>query len=326
MRLRFLAGGLAGLAAAVIWSVTLAVYQPLMEPHGVWKDPSTGAAYPVLGDNNTYWPRDIRQLALLLAFASIVLICSASRRGVIVGALGAGLWFAADLVLDRLDATALVPLMIAAIVWFGSVAAVAARGAPVPAAPVVRTVVATITAVLAPAAMIVTTPWDEPVTDPDRVRIENALSILQIGLVVLALAVAVGIAGVTARSLTFVGVAGIGATLGALAPYQTLGTVGVLAMAVAAVLAVSTAAPSRLAMLGVTTAAAVLPFTMLLVIVSSVAGTFMTWVAANPAVNSADTDMSLALAGLGMGVLFGFVNHAFGRPVLPPQPAPVAYN
>ena len=52
--MRMLAGTVAGVAAAVIWAVSLAVYQPFMQPTGYFTDPATGQAYPNLGGNNTY--------------------------------------------------------------------------------------------------------------------------------------------------------------------------------------------------------------------------------------------------------------------------------
>jgi hypothetical protein len=320
------------MVAAAVWALSLAVYQPFMEPHGFWTDSSTGESYPNLGSNNTYWPRDMRQLAILLAFGAVILICHATRRGIAVGAIGTGVWLAADLVLDRFDATGLPVLLGAGLAWFAVTAFVAVRTPSTAAPQLVRTVCATATALLAPAAMVVTTPWDEPVTDPAQVRVENALSILQIGLAAVALAVAVGIAGVAVRSLAFVGLAGVGIALAAIWPNSTVGTVGTVVTAMAAALAASTAAANRLLMLAVTAAAVVIPFTVALVVLGAaqLVGELMTQAAGNPAINSADSDVSLAFTGLALGVALGFISHGFGRPLPPPDTADsavdVAYN
>ena len=69
----------AGVAGALFWAVSLAIYQPRMEPTGFFTDPTTGEPYPNLASNNTYWPRDIRQLAILLAVAAVILIGRARR-------------------------------------------------------------------------------------------------------------------------------------------------------------------------------------------------------------------------------------------------------
>jgi hypothetical protein len=81
-------------------------------------------------------------------------------------------------------------------------------------------------------------------------------------------------------------------------------------------------------MLGVTVAGALFPFTLAMVIFGSVVGTFMTWLAGNPPINSADTDLSLSFAALVLGVAVGLMAYAFVRPAAPPHPADsaVAYN
>jgi hypothetical protein len=71
MRARWvtIAGGVLGLVGSIFWAVSLAIYQQLMEPSGFWVA-ADGRRYPYLAENNTYWPREIRQLALLLALAA----------------------------------------------------------------------------------------------------------------------------------------------------------------------------------------------------------------------------------------------------------------
>lgn len=333
MRWRVIFGGAAGLASALLWSASLAIYQPFMQPQGFFTDPTTGDTYPHLGGNNTYWPRDMRQLAILVAFAAVVLLGSATRRAIAVGAIGSGIWIAADLVLDRFDVggnAAFAVLAAAGALWFALTAFVATRAGHAAAPPVYRTVAATATVVLASAAMLVTTPWDEPVSAPDQVRVENALSMLQIGLTITAFVVAIGIAGFRRRSPVFVGVAAVGTALAALYPNEGLGILGVLVLTVGGVLTVSAAdAWEKLLMLASATVVAIVPVGVSFVLISSVVGTAMTSIAGNPAINSADMDVSTALAALVTGVLSGLLVYAFERPA-PAQPADsaahVAYN
>src|SRR5215510_7428001 len=126
---RFLVGGLCGVTGTVIWAVSLAVYQQLMEPTGFVTDSNTGQAYPSLASNNTYWPRETRHLAILLVFAGVAVICRARTRGVAIGALSFVAWLGADLWLDRIDIdgrTAAWSLASAGILAFGATVAVAA--------------------------------------------------------------------------------------------------------------------------------------------------------------------------------------------------------
>jgi drug/metabolite transporter (DMT)-like permease len=83
-----------------------------------------------LGGNNTYWPRDIRQLAILLAFAGVILICRARLRGVVAGAIATIGWLGADLWLDRVDVagrSAATWLAVGGVAVFAAAAVVAAR-------------------------------------------------------------------------------------------------------------------------------------------------------------------------------------------------------
>src|SRR5262245_33391200 len=102
-RWRPLVGGGIGAVAAVVWAVSLAIYQPFMEPTWTWTDPTTGQVWPPVAGNNTYWPREIRHLAILLAAAALILACAAGRRAVLIaGSLTFG-WLVVDLWLDRVD-------------------------------------------------------------------------------------------------------------------------------------------------------------------------------------------------------------------------------
>jgi hypothetical protein len=126
---RIAAGGVCGVTAAAIWAVSIAVYQQLLEPTGFFTDPDTGQACPNLASNNTYWPREIRHMAILLAFAGVALICRAGVRGLAAGAAGSAVWLGADLWLDRVDINGRTTawwLAAAGVVGFAATAGVAA--------------------------------------------------------------------------------------------------------------------------------------------------------------------------------------------------------
>jgi hypothetical protein len=95
-------GAAAAVVGSVVWAVSLAVYQQVMEPSGFYVF-ADGAQSPKLAENNTYWPRDMRQPGILLALAGLVLIGQATVRALVgAGGLGA-VWLAGDLWLDRID-------------------------------------------------------------------------------------------------------------------------------------------------------------------------------------------------------------------------------
>lgn len=316
-----LLGAVTGTAAAVIWSLGLAIYQPLMEPSGYWTDTITGRAYPNLGSNNTYWPRDVRQLAILVAMGGVLLILGVTRRRLLVAAAGTITWLAGDLVLDRLDvhgATVGAILAAAGVLW---VAVVAVAGTFSPPGDVLglRYLAATAIAILAPAAMLVTTPWDEPVTDPAQVRMDDALTILQVVLAVLAVTVAIGLARPAGRPLllgTLAVASAAGIAVMAKWPNESPALLAGLLLTVAVTLAVSAARgldATRLAMVGVTAVGVSIPLLFALAVGSMVVGTAMTSLAGNPAINAADSDLSTAFIGLVAGIAIGLLSHLFAR-------------
>ncbi|HEV7708584.1 MAG TPA: hypothetical protein VGP16_10360, partial [Asanoa sp.] len=77
--------------AAVFWAVDLALWQPLAERPGE------------VGENNTYWARDLR-FSAIVAIALAVLLAGRGDRlsRWAAAAVGAG-WIAADLMLNRAD-------------------------------------------------------------------------------------------------------------------------------------------------------------------------------------------------------------------------------
>lgn len=309
-------GALCGVAAAVIWAVSLAIYQPFMQP-----DELDGA----FAGNNTYWPRDIRQLAIVLAFLGVVLL----SRGVLAGGVGTAVWLAADLALDRLDvhggATAVV-LALAGAAWFALVSFAALRLSA--ARPLTgEHVLATVAAVCAAVTVLITTPWDEPVTDPAEVQVENALSLLKAGLVLLFAAVALALLPLSRLpyALPFAALSAL-AAWPATATYGLLGALGLVLLPSGAAAAVAAARDvSWLRLAGVTAvcAVALVPVYLLLYVIGSSVGSLFTRLAGNPPVNSADTDLSLSFAALAVGLLFAWIGHVLTRPpALVPAGAP----
>ncbi|MGR6321172.1 hypothetical protein Q2K19_19900 [Micromonospora soli] len=318
-------GALSGATGVVIWALATAIYQPRMQPDGFWTDSSTGQTFPEVGSNNTYWPRDIRQLALLLALGGLILICRANVRGVVAGAMAMIGWLGADIWLDRIDvaggATA-TWLAVGGIAMFSTTAVVAARvsagqGGP----PLARHLSAAVAVVLAAATMVVTTPWDEPVTNPAQVQVENALSMLKAGLVAMFVATAIGLIAV---QLTAVRIRRVGAfvMVAALAAWLAAGNgpllaVGLIGMPVAATLAVAAARDVpliRLLPVGIACGVVLLPAMIILYIAGSAVGRAMTSLADNPPINAADTDLSIAFTGLVLGLLLAWISHVLTLP------------
>ncbi|SCE79815.1 hypothetical protein GA0074695_1206 [Micromonospora viridifaciens] len=318
-------GALSGVTGAVIWALATAIYQPIMQPEGFWTDSSTGEAFPQLASNNTYWPRDIRQLAILLALGGVILICRANARGVAAGAIAALGWLGADIWLDRIDVAggaAAAWLAVGGIGLFSATAVVAARvSAGQGATARARHLFATVGAVLAAATMVVTTPWDEPVTVPDQVRVENALSMLKAGLVVMFVATMIGLVAVqltavrARRMAVFVGVAALAAWLTTTNNGSAVvGLIGMLVAATLAVVAAREVALIRLLPVAVVCGVALFPAMMMLYFVGSTVGSAMTSLADNPPVNGADTDLSLAFSGLVLGLLLASISHVLAPP------------
>jgi len=312
-------GGGCGATAAVIWAISLAIYQPLMEPSGMLTDSLTGQAYPNLASNNTYWPRDIRLLAILLAFAGVILLSRVTVRGIVTGAVASVAWLGADLGLDRLDVSGSVAWLAAAgVAGFTLTAVIAERiSRGQPGSDLGQHLAAGTAAVLAAATLLVTGPWDEPVTNPDQVAIENALTLLKVGLVVMFLVATVGLVAdrLTAarmpRVAALLAVAGIAGWLavGVDGPLRVLGLIALPVAASVAVIAARDVTPTRLLLVAVGCVAMLPIAAVLLFIVGLLTGGAMTSLAGNPAVNAADTDLSLALPGLAIGLLLAAVSY-----------------
>lgn len=305
-------GGLAGLVAAVAWAVASAVHMPMMQPAGVWIG-DDGVAYPNIASNNTYWPREVRHLAILLAFAGVVLLCGAAVRGILVGAAASAGWLVADVLLDRSDVSgtgAAVALGVAAAALFAATAATAVRLSRDQArGPVTRHVVAGTAALLAVAALTVVTPWDAPGT-PAEISVELQLNIIKTVFAVLFAAVAAAVPGRPAANpgiaagFALVAVAGGAvAAIGGQGPAWGYAMLAAFIGAIVAVAAPRVRSTGGLAVLVGLSVFGAFAAVAVLYIGGMVVGGVLTSLAGNPPVNAADTDHSLAFGALAVGVL-----------------------
>ncbi|GAA4264076.1 hypothetical protein [Dactylosporangium darangshiense] len=322
-----------GAVSALFWAVTLAIYQPFMQPSGGWTDPQTGAQYPNEGSNNTYWPRDVRQFAILLAFAAIVVLVDANLRAVLIAAAGTALWLAADLVLDRLDVHgwgAATGLAVAGVLLAGLLSLAARRlSTGAPGGQLTRHLTATVIAVSGAVLLLVSTPWDEPVTDPAQVRVENALTLMQIVLAVVCTAVAAALLH-PATHWRRVAVFGAVAALAAWPATAAIGSgslFGLVALPVSAALAVAAARPvtlPRLLAAGAAAAALIFPSFLAVYFTGITIGAAMTSAAGNPPINGADEDLSLAYAALGLGLILAALTRWITGPKFAPRFSPAS--
>jgi hypothetical protein len=261
----------------------------------------------------------------------VILICRANPRGILAGAIGAAAWIGVDLALDRAGVSGgSTALWLAAggVAGFAAIASAARRFATDdPGSEVTGHFLAAVAAVLAATTVLITTPWEEPVTDPDNVRVEDALTLLKVGLVLMFAVVALALLPLTAARLVwmapFAGLAAL-AAWPATATYGLPGLLGLLflpACAATAVAAARAVSPLRLLVVAVACAVALIPVYLLLYFIGSAVGGAMTSLAGNPPINSADTDLSMSFAALTLGLLFAFISNALTRPALQ---APVA--
>jgi hypothetical protein len=250
----------------------------------------------------------------------------------VVGVAATVGWFGVDLWLDRINVAGGSTAAWLALLGFTAFAAIAAlahrvsRGHAGTAAA--RHVLAVLAAVLSVATLLVTTPWDERVSRPDEVRVEDALSMLKAGLVVMFIAAAIGFIAVeltAARAWRVAALAAVTTVTGLVASADT-GTYGAfgllgLPLAALAVTAARTGSGIRLLVVAVTGGLALLPSLLALYFAGSKVGAAMTALAGNPPVNGADTDLSIAFAGVVIGLLLASISYALTRPARLPADA-----
>jgi hypothetical protein len=281
-------------AAAALWAYGMTVLQPLNEAGSPYFDGSLG--------NNTYWAREVRWAAILAGVAALIVV---TRRPLRIGVL-AGVWLAADLVLDRIGvhSGALWPAALIAV-------AVVSAASVLPAADQHRRAVTTVMALCAATAPVLATiesPTNaEPQLAPSRAA---AVTVLVLAALVAAWA--------AAPALTVLRVA-CGVLLGAGVVLATQGWSSASWLAGCAFLAGlwllcrswagwNTAAVGLLLTL---VAYPVLFYTALYL--DWAAGTPFTALAGNPAINAADEDSLRVLAGLLIGAAFSVFPLLFSR-------------
>ena len=120
-------GIVAAVAGSMIWAISLAIYQQIMEPNGFWID-SDGSQHPNFAENNTYWPRESRELGILLALAGVILIGNATWRSFAATAVLGVAWLGTTFVNAHLEEInvfagnllASKPWMLAIIIFFAA--------------------------------------------------------------------------------------------------------------------------------------------------------------------------------------------------------------
>ncbi|MEU8375020.1 hypothetical protein AB0C22_18095 [Micromonospora sp. NPDC048894] len=306
-------------AAALVWAIGMTVWQPLSEP-------TDGA----IGENNTYWARELRWSALIAIVLSLVVQVRGDRRatrGVLFGGV-AGL--AADIVLDQLDLTssATTGLAVAAVSVAVVACAVIGAAAVVPRPPVLLTV-----AIVAAVLSAITTQTESPTDGEPGLNLGSAAA----GSLLAAVAVlaAVRAAGTVSRWRAAATVAAV--LLAAAGPWLVRlrypqpvdgrfhGVLLALALALFAVVMLAGSRPRTarqwlrpmvaLAVAAVAIPALIVPLTYLSILLP--VGSLFTAMAGSPPVNSADQDTIGAL----IAVVVGLVVARLLRPlVLDPAP------
>ncbi|MEV0397041.1 hypothetical protein [Polymorphospora rubra] len=326
------AGVVVAAAAAVGWAIGLAVLRPLTEPSG-------SDAY---AENNTYWVRDLRFMAVVAVVLGLILAARgdrwATRTGVAVGAL----WIGADVALDRSDLAgwpAAGTLAALGCLAVGAVAATQRRRAHRPRRRAL-VVAAAVGAALTPLAAAIESPTDtEPALTPAALAVSGMLLVLTVG-------AALAAGGLAARDGSDAATSGrpapreLPGRLGLAATMLMLGAAGLVGMRL--VEPYGRALPSLL--LGVALFAglsllsadwpagrpdweaqgatiAILAvgypvltlFWMFLLMFGTPIATLLTALAGNVPVNSADTDSLHALVGSATGLTIGVLLVATDR-------------
>ncbi|MFC7548108.1 hypothetical protein [Plantactinospora sp. GCM10030261] len=325
-------GAAAAVLAAAFWAVGLTELQALTEPLGPWSER--------LASNNTYWARDLRFMAIVAALAGVVLGTGGDRRVATLAAPAATVWVVVDLVLDRLDvdgtATTVGLASGAALVMLAAIGT--AHRWPAGSTPAVLIVVAAVTAATAPVAMAIESPtYTEPELTPAAVAVAGLLAVLAIGCAVAAAPERRRIRWAAAGLLT--GAAAAGIALGRTQPPggRLLGMLLLAIVLLVGVLVLTRPAADgrpdlrRLALLGVASLGyPILLHVLVIAMAVTSAGAGFTRLAGNPAINAADSDVLLSLAGVGTGLVYGLLLVGLsGRPagsvgVRSTDPAPSA--
>ncbi len=312
--LNVVVGIVVGAAGSVMWAVSLAVYQQIMEPTGLSID-SDGRQHPNLAENNTYWPREVRELGILLALAGVILIGNASRRSFVATAVLGVAWLGADLYLDRIDidgrpaVTWLAVAETAAVMVISLLTMLVPRGAaPTPLGRHLAGGTAAVIGAIGPEGIV--NPWVEPLSSRQQ-EITDAIIVMDIALVVGFLIAALALL-LPLTTTTFARWFVVIATALAL-PAQTVGIDGTLninpvpylgdVLLLMAVVVVLGGPILRILLVGVGVGVVAVPVLFIVwIVVGWTVGPVLTDLAGNPPVNAADTDAAIGLPLLICGV------------------------
>jgi hypothetical protein len=322
----------AAAGAAVLWAIGTVLLQPSSEP-------PAGS----VGENNTYWARELRWSAIM-AIVLAVVVCAGARRQATRLALAGGLaCLAIDIWLDRTEPSlGTVPLSIAAaaVAVGGCYQATASRGRPHRAGLLV---VAGVAAILSAVALLTESPSDtEPALNPGSAAASSALALVAIGA---ALSLTVR-SSWTGRAAACLAIAFAGTTPWLLRHwYPRMSTERLLvAFAFAALLVLLVAVvawgrpdtPGQWLRFPAVFIGAVLTFPLLLMPVLIAVMIFgvcrpLTALAGNPPIHAADSDviyvLPATLAGLVLGLLLTIAApHDRPRDPDPDEPPPTSTN
>ncbi|MDG4788500.1 hypothetical protein O7626_21605 [Micromonospora sp. WMMD1102] len=296
----------AAAGAAVLWSIGLVLLQPLSEP-----------AVGSLGENNTYWARELRWDAIVAIVLAVVVCAHAQRRVTGPALLGGLAWLAVDIGLDRAELShGTIPLAIAAaaVAVAGCYQGIACRGTPSRAGLLV---VAAVAAVLSGVGMLTESPTDtEPALNPGSAAASGTLALIAIG-------AALSAAPRLSQARYVIGAVAV--AIAATAPWLlrngypqptsarllvAFAFTGLLTLSVVAVAWRRPDTPRQWLRYPAVTATALLVFPLVLmpaVIALMIVGVcgFFTALAGNPPINSADSDVVIAIPGILTGLVLG---------------------
>jgi hypothetical protein len=327
-------GVLCACSAAIVWAIDLTTWQPLTEPAKPWHD--------VTAENNTYWARDLRYFAIILTLASIALVLRGGRCRALVAGAGAIIWTGIDVWLDRVDlvgsTAAVVLATVASLVLVGASLADRRR----PARRSGRTLAATAGCAAALAPLI----WAlESTNDHDMTASGVVAARVALGVTAAVITFACTLAA--ARNPTIGQLAGLTAVIaattvgfylaGQAGQSRLLFLCGIAGQFTAIAFVTSSHQPMashRWRLPLVATAYGLIGYPVLALLTAALTphlvpvGGLLTWLAGNPPVNAADSDLITALCGLVTGAGFALLlarsqpHDEPERNLTPQQPSP----
>ncbi|ADD41616.1 hypothetical protein [Stackebrandtia nassauensis] len=311
-RIRFWAGLVCAMAAAIWWALGITVIQPMIEPLQT-------------AENNTYWLRDVRWLALLVIVLAFVWSFRGDKRlsAMAAGALVVGI--AVDILLDRFDDDFMTRnfdfVESSSIRWGAYLVVILVPGAWIRAkfqpnrpSPRVSMMAAMVAAVAAGFASALESPTDR----------EWYLAASALVLVALLTAIGVGaahsaanrwgryewgLAGLAALAIVGLTVIGrLGDPPAATALFSTLALLGTAAgaMALLATAGRWQLAPRLVIAVCLGALAVLVSVVAMIVMVATGVASVFTALAGNPAVNAADWDTVMTLPAVAAGLFLGW--------------------